>query len=175
MAPHVEAEYTVMTTYRDLGIIANRVAEYLRNHGFSAQAGHPLNGQTLYPPLAQLAGLGQIAKSGLIITPKNGACVRLAAIYTSIENLPFNDVNKHSWIKDFCASCGQCERECPANAIYPEPIQYGNGRLSHIDSKKCFPVFHFEHGCSVCIKVCPFNQNNYEVIKERFQNKNKTN
>ena len=76
-SPSPEAEYTVLATYRDLGIVTNKVADFLRKHKFSVQAGHPLNGQTLYPPLAQLAGLGQLAYSGLIITPEYGPCVRL--------------------------------------------------------------------------------------------------
>jgi ferredoxin len=170
-APHPEAEYIVLSTYRDLGEIANRAAVFLRKNGFSAQVGHPLNGQTLYPPLAQLAGLGQLVHSGLIITPENGACVRLAAIYTSIENLPFSTGNEHTWIKDFCSSCGLCVRKCPSGAIYEKPVQHENGRITHIDSEKCFPYFHFNHGCSVCIKVCPFNQYNYDKIKKRFMDK----
>jgi ferredoxin len=166
-SPSSEAEYTVLATYRDLGIITNKVAVFLRKHGFSAQAGHPLNGQTLYPPLAQLSGLGQLAFSGLIITPEYGPCVRLSAIYTSIENLPFNEGNEHTWVKDYCASCGLCIKKCPAEAIYNEPIQHESGQITFVDNDKCFPYFHYNHGCSVCIKVCPFNYVPYEVLKEK--------
>ena len=167
-SPSPDSEYTVITTYRDLGIIANKTADYLRKHGFSAQAGHPLNGQTLYPPLAQLAGLGQLAHSGLIITPEFGPCVRLSAIYTSIENLPFNIGNEHAWVEDFCAACGLCIKKCPAEAIYSKPIRHEHGRITYIDNDKCFPYFHGNHGCSVCIKVCPFNQQGYDKIKTSF-------
>ena len=168
-APSPDGEYTVMTTYRDLGIIANKATDFLRKHGFSAQAGHPLNGQTLYPPLAQLAGLGQLAYSGLIITPEHGPCVRLSAIYTSIENLPFNEGNEHTWVEDFCAACRLCIKKCPAEAIYPEPIRHESGQITYVDNDKCFPYFHYNHGCSVCIKVCPFNNTPYEILKEKFE------
>jgi len=166
-APHPEAEYTVRSTYRDLGHISNLAAVFLRKHGFSAQAGHPLNGQTLYPPLAQLAGLGQLAHSGLIITPEFGPCVRLSAIYTSMENLPFNKGNKHTWIEDYCASCGLCIKKCPAEAIYAEPIRHEHGQITYVDNDKCFPYFHYNHGCSVCIKICPFNHVPYDKLKEK--------
>jgi len=169
-APSNEAEYTVLATYRDLGIIGNKAADFLRRHGFSVQAGHPLNGQTLYPPLAQLAGLGQLAYSGLIITPEFGPCVRLSALYTSIENLPFNEGNEHAWVEDFCASCRLCIKKCPAEAIYPEAIRHESGQITYVDNDKCFPYFHYNHGCSVCIKVCPFNQQGYEKIKAGFLN-----
>jgi epoxyqueuosine reductase QueG len=166
MAPHAETEYTVMTTYRDLGIIANKATDFLRKQGFSVQAGHPLNGQTLYPPLAELAGLGQLAYSGLIITPEYGPCVRLAALYTSIENLPFNEGNEHAWVTDYCDSCKLCIKKCPADAIYEEPIRHEHGQITYVDNDKCFPYFHYNHGCSVCIAVCPFNHAPYERLKE---------
>ena len=166
-SPSPDAEYTVIATYRDLGIIANKVADFLRKFGFSAQAGHPLNGQTLYPPLAQLAGLGQLSYSGLIITPEYGPCVRLSALYTSIENLPFNEGNDHTWVTDYCASCGLCIKQCPAEAIYHEPIRHESGQITYVDNDKCFPYFHYNHGCSVCIKVCPFNHMPYEKLKEK--------
>ena len=166
-SPSPEAEYTVLATYRDLGIITNKVADFLRKHGFSAQAGHPLNGQTLYPPIAQLAGLGQLAYSGLIITPEFGPCVRLSAVYTSIENLPFNEGNDHSWVKEYCASCGLCIKQCPAKAIYHDPIEHESGQITYVDNDKCFPYFHYNHGCSVCIKVCPFNHTPFEKLKDK--------
>lgn len=169
-APSNDAEYTVLATYRDLGIIGNKVAGFLRKHGYSVQAGHPLNGQTLYPPLAQLAGLGQLAFSGLIITPEFGPCVRLSALYTSIENLPFNEGNEHTWVENYCASCGLCIKQCPADAIYTEPIRHEHGQITYVDNDKCFPYFHYNHGCSVCIKVCPFNQRNYDKIKTSYFN-----
>ena len=171
-SPSQEAEYTVLATYRDLGIITNKAVEFLRKHGFSVQAGHPLNGQTLYPPLAQLAGLGQLAYSGLIITPEFGPCVRLSALYTSIENLPFNGGNEHAWIEDYCASCGVCVRKCPAGAIYSEPIRHEHGQITYVDNEKCFPYFHYNHGCSVCIKVCPFNHVPYDKLKEKKMHMN---
>jgi Pyruvate/2-oxoacid:ferredoxin oxidoreductase delta subunit len=166
-APSPDGEYTVMTTYRDLGIIANKAADFLRKHGFSAQAGHPLNGQALYPPLTQMAGLGQLSHSGLIITPELGPCVRLSVVYTSIENLPFNDGNEHTWVDDYCASCKLCVKKCPADAICAEPIQHESGQITYVDNDKCFPYFHYNHGCSVCIKVCPFNHVPYEKLKKK--------
>lgn len=165
MAPHIETEYTVMTTYRDLGIIANKTADFLRSYDFSAHAGHPLNGQTLYPPLTQMAGLGQLSHSGLIITPEYGPCVRISAIYTSIENLPFNESNEHAWVDEYCASCKLCVKKCPADAIYAEPIRHDSGQITYVDNDKCFPYFHYNHGCSVCIKICPFNNVPYMKLK----------
>jgi epoxyqueuosine reductase QueG len=126
-------------------------------------------GPALYPPLAQLAGLGWLGTSGLMITPEHGPRVRLAAVFTSIENLPFGTQNEHAWVEDFCAQCGVCIRECPPQAIYPEPHHHETGRITCVDNERCFPYFSDYHGCSVCIKVCPFNSTSYDTIKARFQ------
>ena len=67
-APSFECEAAVMEIYRDLGIIANKGADWLRKRGYSAHAGHALMGVTLYPALAQQAGLGWMGKSGVVTT-----------------------------------------------------------------------------------------------------------
>jgi epoxyqueuosine reductase QueG len=125
-------------------------------------------GPALYPPLAQMAGLGWLGASGLIITPEHGPRVRLAAVLTSIENLPFSTHNDHAWVEDFCARCGICQRKCPVEAIYPEPLHHANGQITWVDNARCFPYFSDYHGCSVCIKVCPFNNKSYDEIKRAF-------
>jgi len=167
-APSIGCKQAVMEIYRDLGYAANDLAAYLRRHGFSAHAAHPLMGPALYAPLTQLAGLGWLSASGLIITPEHGPRVRLAAIVTNIENLPFSTYNEHAWVADFCAKCGVCIRECPPQAIYEEPIRHESGRITCVDNDRCFPYFNDYHGCSVCIKVCPFNRAPYEEIKAAF-------
>jgi ferredoxin len=164
-APSVDGLEAVMEIYRDLGIAANKIATHLRQRGYSAHAAHPLMGPALYPPLAQLAGLGWLSASGLIVTPEHGPRVRLAAVFTNIENLPFGTQNEHAWVADFCAKCGICIRQCPVGAILLEPIQHENGQITCVDNDRCFPYFSDYHGCSVCIKVCPFNNTSYVKIK----------
>jgi ferredoxin len=173
-APSPAGAQTVFEIYRDLGHVANKVATYLRRHGYSADAAHPLMGPALYPPLAQMAGLGWLGTSGLIITPEHGPRVRLAAVLTNIENLPFSAHNDHAWVADFCAKCGRCIRECPTQAIYDEPIRHENGQVTCVDIDRCFPYFSDHYGCSVCIKVCPFNRAGYEKVKAGWDKRKQT-
>jgi len=167
-APSIGCKQAVMEIYRDLGYAANDLAAYVRRHGYSAHAAHPLMGPTLYPPLTQLAGLGWLSASGLMITPEFGPRVRLAAVVTNIENLPFSTHNDHAWVAGFCDKCGICIRECPTKAIYEQPIHHESGRITCVDNDLCFPYFNDHHGCSVCIKVCPFNDTPYDRIKAAF-------
>lgn len=169
-APNPDTAVMVHETYNQLGQISNKIADWLRERGYAAHAGHPLGGMALYPPMAQAAGLGWRAISGLIITPEFGPRVRLAAVFTEIENLPVFEGDEHAWVLDFCESCKRCFRDCPPDAFYDEPIQHDNGLVTVLDNAKCFPYFAKNHGCSICIKVCPFNQQSYDKIKDSFLN-----
>jgi len=168
LAPNPDTAVMVHETYNQLGQVANQIADWLRDHGYAAHAGHPLGGFALYPPMAQAAGLGWRGISGLLITPQFGPRVRLAAVFTEIENLPVYEGNEHAWVLDFCHSCRRCVRDCPPDAFYEDPIVHENGLVTVLDNGKCFPYFAKNHGCSVCIKVCPFNQQGYDKVKQGF-------
>jgi epoxyqueuosine reductase QueG len=157
----------VFGTYDDLGKAANRIAEFLREHGYAAQADHPLGGLVLFPPLAQKAGIGWIGKHGLLITPEFGPRVRLAAVYTSIKNLPFVDSNVHGWIDEYCKTCGICINQCPPQAILEGTVTHDTGRVTNIKQQECFEYFAQYYGCSICVKVCPFSKagDTYERLK----------
>lgn len=167
LAPHRKTVKMIMHTYNNLGIAGNKVAAYLRKKGYAAQASHPLGGIVLYPPIAKAAGLGWFGRHGLLITPEFGARCRLAVVFTNITNLPFATKNDHSWIPDWCATCGKCIRNCPPKAIRDQPIEQKNGLKSHIISEKCFPYFAANYGCTICIKVCPFSTTGYEKLKAK--------
>jgi ferredoxin len=171
LAPSSKTAVMIMKTYDDLGKASNQLTDFLRTQGYSVQAGHPLGGLSLYPPLAELAGIGFHGKHGLIITPEHGPRVRLTAIYTNIKNLPFTERNTHEWIELFCQKCGRCKRKCPGFAIYDTPHQNDNGLLTHIKNEFCFPVFLEYHGCSICIKECPFSRVAYDKIRKQFNSR----
>ncbi len=171
MAPSLETGRMVIETYNELGIKTNKIAEFLRRKGFSAQASHPLGGAFSYPPLALLAGMGWIGRHGLLISPDFGPRHRLAAVLTNITNLPYLEKNPHEWIQEYCSTCGRCIRTCSAEAIYEKPVTQEDGRKTHIDIDKCFPEFSAQYGCSVCIKECMFNRVGYEKLREQHNKK----
>jgi epoxyqueuosine reductase QueG len=167
-APHPDTAVMVHQTYDRLGRAANGLADHLRQHGYSAHAGHPFMGLALYPPLAQRAGLGWRGLCGLLITPDYGPRVRLAALFTSIENLPYPNDNPHGWIEAYCARCQICVQQCPVGAIRQEPVVHDNGLVSCVESEICFPYFANQHGCSICIRVCPFHRHEYQRLKAQM-------
>lgn len=170
-APSKAAGLAVHETYNHLGQTSNKVARYLRSQGFSTHAGHPLNGLALYPPLGLAAHLGYPGIHGLLITPEMGPTVRLAAVFTSIENLPYpKGENPHAWVDEFCDHCRLCIRKCPVDAIYTEPIYHDDGRVTCTNDAKCLPFFATHDGCSICVAVCPFNKLGYARLHETVKN-----
>ncbi len=170
-APSRTTLKSVFETYDTLGIITNKLTDYLRKNNFYAQASHPLGGLVLYPPLAQKSGLGWLGKHGLLITPKFGARQRISTIFTNIDNLPYNKSNEHKWIEQFCNECNKCVRKCPPSAIFNTPIVHSSTRETHIDRNKCLPYFNKNYGCSICLKECVFSNTDYNKVKTRFKNK----
>ena len=160
----------VMETYDVMGLVTNQLTDKLRELGYQAHASHPLGGLVLYPPLAVAAGLGFMGRHGLLISPQFGPRQRIAVIFVNINNLPINQGNEHSWIGDFCQTCGRCIKKCPNSAILSEPLKHKSGRKTQIIREKCLPVFVKQEGCTICVKECQFSNNSYQSLREKHAN-----
>lgn len=168
-APSTEAMVEVAKAYADTTSIANDLAIFLRRQGFSAYPGISLGGSVEHTRVAERAGLGKIGYHGSLISPEEGARVRINVVYTNIENLPFPEQNPHDWVLDFCDRCRKCVRKCPADAIRSDTKPSdGRTRLSVIDPNRCGPYMAANHGCGVCIAVCPFSNAGYAKVQAGF-------
>jgi epoxyqueuosine reductase len=172
-APSFECQLEVMDGYKRMSTISNNLSHHLRKNGFAAYPGTALGGLTDYVHLAELAGLGAIGYHGLLISPGEGARLRLNTIYTNITNLPTlearSETNPHLWVRDFCAMCNKCVRKCPVGAIYDSPKPRGDGGFQSIDHASCRDYFTEHNGCAVCLAVCPFSQIGYEKVQAGFK------
>ncbi len=167
-APNMESFKEVFRTYYQVGLTVNKVAAWMRERGFNAHAGPAGGGDVNYIPVAIDAGLGVAGKNGLLMTRNNGPRVRLAAVYTDIEDLPFSQENPHGWIKEYCQSCNLCVEKCPVDAIYLETKTHADGGPVFIDHTLCADPFSNDNGCTLCIKHCPFSYGEYDKLKEKF-------
>ena len=168
-APSFDCQLEVIRGYKRLAIIGNKLAQHLQQQGYAAYPGMALGGVSDYVYLAELAGLGAIGYHGLLITPGEGARLRIGTVYTNIDNLPIQTENEHLWVRDFCAMCHKCVRQCPAEAIFQEPEPRGDGGMQTIDHAACRTYFARNFGCGVCLAVCPFSQVGYDKVKSRFK------
>jgi predicted flap endonuclease-1-like 5' DNA nuclease/ferredoxin len=166
-APSVNFGIETADAIVELGILVNRLSARIVELGLDAVPGPAVGGAVDYPSLARMAGMGEYGRHGMLISPFNGACQRIAGIFTNLV-LPVQRSNPHRWVRDFCSSCGKCIRACPANAIRDQSVPTKAGHYSCVEEGKClfYLVTHF--GCSICIKECPFTTVGYDRIKEAF-------
>ena len=133
--------------------VAVKMAEFVRNLGFNAI---PMGNDTaLSHPLAVDAGLGEIGRSGMLITEKFGPRVRLCKVFTDLPLIPDRPVDLG--IQEYCEKCKICAEECPTSAIPTGEREVVRGlRKWAIDPLRCFQGWA-DGGvdCTHCITVCP--------------------
>jgi len=149
--------------YSKMAFTAGLLAQYIRGLGYKAI---PIgNHITCSIPLAIDAGLGELGRNGLLITPEFGPRVRLCEVFTDLPLVCDSSIEFGVW--DFCMKCERCAEECPSLAIMcgaptekPSNISNREGLLRWpINAEKCF-AFWAANGsaCSNCVRVCPFNK-----------------
>lgn len=149
--------------YSKMAFIASLLAQFIRNLGYRAiPCG---NDAALSIPIAIDAGLGELGRHGLLITPEFGPRVRLFKVFTDLPLKPDKPID--FGIQSFCEKCQLCAVHCPAQAISKgkkttkaRNISNNPGVLKWpLDAEKCFRYW-CEQGVdgNICIKVCPFNK-----------------
>jgi epoxyqueuosine reductase len=149
--------------YSKMAFMLAGVGEFIRNLGYEAiQCG---NDTALSIPLAIDAGLGELGRNGLLITPQYGSRVRLCKILTDLPLEPDKPIE--FGVKEFCKKCKLCAEHCKAGAIsmddepsFEVTCRSNNpGALKwYVNVERCY-LYWCENGvdCSTCIKVCPYN------------------
>ncbi|MCW3985824.1 MAG: reductive dehalogenase [Candidatus Bathyarchaeota archaeon] len=162
-SPAVSAAAATGVGYSKMSFIAACMGEFIRNLGYKAiQCG---NDTALSVPLAIDAGLGELGRNGLLITPQYGPRVRLCKVIT---DFPLEaDKSIEFGVKEFCKKCKLCAKYCETGAIsmddepsFETACQSNNpGALKwYVNVEQCY-LFWYKNGtdCSTCIKVCPYN------------------
>lgn len=161
-SPGKLASAAVGNGYSRMAFTAFSLAEFIRALGYRAiPAG---NGVGLSIPMAIDAGLGQLGRMGLLITPKYGPRVRLAKVITDMPLMPDTPID--FGVKEFCRSCQLCAVECPSAAVSKGPCTWEGKSPSnnpgvlkwYTEPGKCYDFNGFS--CSNCKRVCPFNKPN---------------
>jgi hypothetical protein len=150
--------------YSRMAFVIACLAEFIRNLGYHAI---PMGNDTaLSIPLAIDAGLGELGRNGLLVTPEYGPCVRLCKVFTDLPLQPDRPVE--FGLTDTCRRCRQCSDACEVNsvssAIEPsfETVCPSNNKgilRWAVNHDRCY-AFWVENGasCSTCISACPFTR-----------------
>lgn len=139
--------------------IAVEIAQLVRGMGYAARAHIDGNYRVIAPLVARDAGLGDIGRMGLIMTPGLGPRVRLGVVTTDmplVVDAPSDDPS----VLDFCSICRKCAEVCPSQAIPKsgrEPMEDGGLRWQ-VDAAACFRLWNqIGTDCGRCMAVCPYS------------------
>ncbi len=166
----VEMDYHMMRTapaaptmvesarqYFGAGKMAVEIAEYIRSSGYPARAHIDANYQVVCPLVARDAGLGDIGRMGLLMTPLLGPRVRIAVVTTDMPLVP-NGARPDPAMIDFCRRCEKCAIVCPGRSVPFGREREIDGVIRwQINSESCF-TYWCQAGtdCGRCVTVCPF-------------------
>lgn len=149
---------------------AGRAIEELYGVGPEAHRWYVDTGPVLERGWAAKAGLGFAGKNAMLISPRFGNWLFLAAILTQVELVPDAPLRaQRSGFADTGLLCGKCTRcldACPTQAFAAPGV---------VDARRCISYLTIEHkgiiprdlrpgigshiyGCDVCLEVCPWNR-----------------
>jgi reductive dehalogenase len=156
-APHTPSSVESMHRYVDGAVIANQVAGYVANLGYSAMANHLSRYDCLLVPLAVDAGMGEMGRLGYLMTREFGPRQRLSAVTTDLPLLPDEPVD--IGVEDFCRICRKCAVCCPSRSIPEGDPEEVNGSLRwKLNEMTCFEYWgKVGTDCNVCMRVCPWS------------------
>jgi ferredoxin len=145
--------------YVQVADIAVGIADAIRAKGYAARAHVDGNYQIIAPLVARDAGLGEIGRMGILMTPRLGPRVRLGVVTTDLPLVPDKYLPDNSVI-DFCTICRKCADVCPSAAI-PTGIRTpigSSGQGWALDATACFKLWNLlGTDCGRCMAVCPYS------------------
>ena len=139
---------------------------FIENLGFKVIDG-TTNDVAISTPMAMQAGLGELGRNGLLITPEFGPRVRISKILTDLPLVPDSPIE--FGVTDFCDVCMKCAEFCPSRAISheerttePQNVSNTAGGLKWpINAEQCRMYWSKKKAtCGICVSVCPFNKPN---------------
>jgi ferredoxin len=144
--------------YLNSGALAVQLAEFLRQLGYSTRAHIDGSYRVVCPLVARDAGLGEIGRMGLLMTPELGPRVRLAVVTTDMPLVP-NERVPDGTVLDFCRKCKKCADVCPSRSIsFDDRTEIDGVKRWQIDSESCFTYWcTVGTDCGRCMSVCPYS------------------
>lgn len=161
-SPNWGASAATALAYSQMAELAASMAKYIRMLGYPAV---PSGNDTVQSiPLAIDAGLGELGRLGLLLTPEFGPRQRLCKVLTNLPLAPDQPID--FGIQRFCESCFVCAKNCPARAIqfgdrttHPTSISNRPGiRRWPVNVTQCYKFWR-ENGkdCANCVRACPWS------------------
>ncbi len=163
-APYAPVTMESGRQYVETARVAVQLAAAIRELGYPARAHIDGNYRVIAPLVARDAGLGEIGRMGLLMTPRLGPRVRVGVVTTSMPLVADEYISDLSTL-DFCQICKKCADNCPSQAI-----PYGERAISSgvlrwkISAESCYHYWTVVGtDCGRCMAVCPYSHPDHWV------------
>ncbi|WBW94680.1 reductive dehalogenase domain-containing protein [Oceanirhabdus sp. W0125-5] len=156
-APQLPEAIATVKGYTDVGIIGMILSYYIRELGYDARNHMDGNYLAIAPLVAVEAGLGELGRSGLLVTKEFGPRVRLGIVTTDMPLTPDGKID--FGLQKFCEECGLCARTCPGKSISKTSKEMVDGVLRwKINMEECYRRWRsLGTDCGICLCNCPFS------------------
>ncbi|RJE48506.1 hypothetical protein A7K50_09645 [Dehalobacter sp. MCB1] len=158
-APKKQIMMYIFKLYSKLGYISVRLARAIRNMGYPARAHILTNNQVIFPPVGIDAGIGELGRSGILISKEFGMAFKMTVITTDLPLV--YDKKSNLGVDDFCKNCKICAENCPGAAISMDDekeIIRGVERY-RFKAENCFRIWNKTGtDCGVCLSSCPYSK-----------------
>ncbi|MFP4468324.1 MAG: hypothetical protein ACLFN2_05110 [Bacteroidales bacterium] len=144
--------------YLNSATLALELSELLQRLGYDARAHIDGDYELICPLVARDAGLGEIGRMGLLMTPRLGPRVRIAVVTTDAPLVA--DGSRHDpTMIEFCRICEKCADCCPGKSIPQGEMEDTDGiRRWKINAESCYRYWCIAGtDCGRCMAVCPFS------------------
>jgi reductive dehalogenase len=143
--------------YHESGKIAMVLARYINLLGYEARAHVDGNYRVMCPPIAADAGLGEVGRLGLLMTPELGPRVRLSVVTTDLPLV--QDEPIAFGVQDFCTFCKKCADICPSGSIDSgDKTVHAGVEKWQTKQDTCYHYWRRAGSdCALCVKVCPYS------------------
>ena len=148
----------VSKQYLAAASVALQLGAFIRSLGYPARAHIDGNYRVICPLVARDAGLGEIGRMGLLMTPREGPRVRIGVVTTDLPLVP-DPARPDPALIEFCRRCRKCAENCPSRSIpFGDRQSIGGVRRWQIDSESCFHYWNVVGtDCGRCVAVCPYS------------------
>jgi ferredoxin len=150
--------------YANAAQIAIQLGNVIRSQGYAARAHIDGNYRIVAPLVARDAGLGEIGRMGLLMTPSLGPRVRLGVVTTNLPLISDSRSDDPS-VLDFCQVCKKCADTCPVRAIPAGDRHEIDGALRwRINQENCYRYWCVTGtDCARCMALCPYSYPDHAV------------
>ncbi len=157
-APKPQVVVESARQYLEAAKIGMALAYFIRGLGYSARNHMDGNYLVCAPLVAHDAGLGEIGRMGIIITPDYGPRVRLGVVTTDLPLVA--DGPSAFGVQEACAACRKCADNCPSRAIPAgDKAKHDGVRKWKIDQERCYEFWcRVGTDCAVCMNACPYSK-----------------